>query len=183
MSNKEHILHTALALFAEQGYDRTPTSQIAREAGVSEGLIFRHYGSKDGLLAAIIQEGLAQIAKTMQSYDAEMAPAEAIARHIEQSFAQVRQHETFWRLVQKVRFQPAVKQLAAAQIEQVNHFVLEQLSAHFQKAGAAYPGEEARMLFALIDGITIHYLESPDYPLDAMQQFLIQKYSYGNQLD
>ena len=76
MSNKENILHTALRLFAEQGYDRTPTSQIAREAGVSEGLIFRHYGSKAGLgwksisvLAAGLQfKGIAKLVVAALSF-------------------------------------------------------------------------------------------------------------------
>ena len=47
---QENILNTALELFAKDGYDATSTSKIAKCAGVSEGLIFRHYGSKDGLL-------------------------------------------------------------------------------------------------------------------------------------
>ncbi|MBL7828296.1 MAG: TetR/AcrR family transcriptional regulator [Saprospiraceae bacterium] len=183
MTNKEQILQTALALFAEQGYDRTPTSQIAREAGVSEGLIFRHFGSKDALLAAIIQLGLSQIAESMQGYTGQAAPHGAIAEHIARSFALVRAHETFWRLVQKARFQPAVRQTAAAQIEEVNRFIVGQLTAHFQQAGSANPQLEALHLFALIDGVTIHYLDNPaEYPLDAMQQFLIQKYSDGNNM-
>jgi AcrR family transcriptional regulator len=47
---KELILQTALRLFSEQGYEATPTNRIAKEAGVSEGLIFRHFENKEGLL-------------------------------------------------------------------------------------------------------------------------------------
>src|SRR5690349_24601357 len=81
VTNKQQILQSALTLFAQQGYDRTPTSQIARAAGVSEGLIFRHYGSKAGLLEAIIRTGFGQIAETMQAYGAEADPSKAIALH------------------------------------------------------------------------------------------------------
>ena len=38
---EERIMEAALKLFAEQGYAGTPTSQIANEAGVSEGTIFK----------------------------------------------------------------------------------------------------------------------------------------------
>ncbi|MEO1436787.1 MAG: helix-turn-helix domain-containing protein, partial [Bacteroidota bacterium] len=55
------ILEVALDLFARQGYDSTSTSKIAMAAGVSEGLIFRHFGNKKGLLDAIMQSGKSQI--------------------------------------------------------------------------------------------------------------------------
>lgn len=182
MTNKENILQTALRLFAEQGYDRTPTSQLAREAAVSEGLIFRHYGNKSGLLAAIIAQGMAQVADSMQSYDEEtLDPREALAQHIERSFALVRTHESFWRLVHKVRFQPAVQAAAGGQIEQANQFILDHLAAHFQKAGVADPLLEARVLFALIDGITMHYVaDAAHYPLEAIQHALTKKYRHGH---
>lgn len=181
MSNKENIFQTALALFAEQGYDRTPTSQIARQAGVSEGLIFRHYGNKAGLLADIIRAGMAQVAESMRPYEEDgLDPREAIARHIERSFRLVREHETFWRLTQKVRFQAAVREIAGEQIEAANRFIVSHLADNFQKSGAADPLGEALLLFALIDGITIHYLTAPDeYPLAAIQLLLTEKYRHG----
>ena len=37
---KEKILNAALELFANDGYNVTSTSKIAKTAGVSEGLIF-----------------------------------------------------------------------------------------------------------------------------------------------
>ncbi|GER68046.1 TetR family transcriptional regulator [Weizmannia acidilactici] len=51
---KQKIMETAVALFAEKGYSNTPTSEIAKAAGVAEGTIFRHFGTKDNLLVAVI---------------------------------------------------------------------------------------------------------------------------------
>lgn len=39
-----------MQLFAEHGYDRTTTAQVARHAGVSEMTLFRHFASKEALL-------------------------------------------------------------------------------------------------------------------------------------
>lgn len=50
---RAHILDTALRLFSERGYRGTSTRRIAREAGVSEGLIFHHFARKRDLLAGI----------------------------------------------------------------------------------------------------------------------------------
>lgn len=181
MSNKEIILQAALQLFGEQGYDRTPTSQIAKQTGVSEGLIFRHYGNKAGLLAAIVQAGMAQIAETMQPYaEAHADPREAIVQHIEQSLTAIREHEAFWRLATKVRFQSAVQEIVGEQLETVNQFIVKHLTDNFRRLGAAAPEQEALLLFALIDGICLHWLQAPaDYPLDAMKDLLTKKYRHA----
>jgi AcrR family transcriptional regulator len=56
MDKKEKILTVALALFSSQGFDSTSTSLIAKKAEVSEGLIFRHFTNKEGLLMAIMEK-------------------------------------------------------------------------------------------------------------------------------
>ncbi len=181
MSKKEKILDAALQLFAENGYDRTPTSRIAREAGVSEGLIFLHFTNKAGLLQAIIEMGKAQVDASMQPYRRETSPREAILQHIRESFRLIRAHAGFWRLVHQVRHQPAVQAGAAAEIEQFNQGVAEQLSVPFRLLGAAQPEAEALLLFALIDGVATQYVQAPEqYPLDQVEHYILQKYAHDN---
>jgi AcrR family transcriptional regulator len=57
-ARREQILQTALGLFATQGFDATSTKQIAREAGIAEGLIFHYFPTKAGLLTAILEARL-----------------------------------------------------------------------------------------------------------------------------
>ena len=52
----EDILEAARALFTAKGPQAT-TSEIARKAGVSEGILFKRYGSKAGLLKAAMSSG------------------------------------------------------------------------------------------------------------------------------
>lgn len=180
MSNKEKIVQVALELFGQQGYDRSATSQIAQRAGVSEGLIFRHFGSKAGLLSAIIAQGLAQIAATMQAYAAEgIGPEDAILQHIDQSLNAIREQEKFWRLATQMRFQASVASVAGAQIEEINRFVLQGLTQNFQAMGRERPDLEAMLLFAQIDAICLHWLRAPEqYPLEDMKNLLKKKYSH-----
>src|SRR5579875_2572479 len=44
------ILQAARQALAEQGYARTTIREIARRAGVTHGLVMRHFGSKERLL-------------------------------------------------------------------------------------------------------------------------------------
>lgn len=52
-ARKKAIMREATRLFAEKGYDAVPVSEIARQAEVSEGAIFRHFKSKQDLLHSI----------------------------------------------------------------------------------------------------------------------------------
>jgi AcrR family transcriptional regulator len=51
---QQKIVETSIQLFAEKGYANTSTAEIARASGVSEGTIFKHYGTKDRLLLSVI---------------------------------------------------------------------------------------------------------------------------------
>ena len=51
---QQKIVETAIQMFAERGYASTATSEIAKAAGVAEGTIFRHFGSKENLLLSVI---------------------------------------------------------------------------------------------------------------------------------
>uniref|UniRef100_A0A831XG45 TetR/AcrR family transcriptional regulator n=1 Tax=Geobacter metallireducens TaxID=28232 RepID=A0A831XG45_GEOME len=51
---RERILDTAIGLFSTKGYLGTTTREIARQAGVAEVTLFRHFSSKEKLLEAVI---------------------------------------------------------------------------------------------------------------------------------
>jgi AcrR family transcriptional regulator len=53
-SAKERILLAAEELFAESGFDATPTSRIAERAGVPKGLVHYYFRRKPDLLAALV---------------------------------------------------------------------------------------------------------------------------------
>lgn len=55
------IIEAAIRLFAEKGYSNTSTSEIAKVAYVSEGSIFKQYGTKDKLLLSLIVPHLKEI--------------------------------------------------------------------------------------------------------------------------
>ncbi len=48
------LLDAATELFAERGFDRTTVRDIAAHAGVNQALLFRYFGSKDALYAAVM---------------------------------------------------------------------------------------------------------------------------------
>jgi AcrR family transcriptional regulator len=53
---RQRLQTAALELFAQQGYRGTTTKAIARRAGVSEALLFRHFSSKEDLYWSVLEQ-------------------------------------------------------------------------------------------------------------------------------
>jgi len=54
---RDALLQSAIELFAELGPASVSVRDVARHAGVNQGLIYRHFGSKEALLAEAIEQG------------------------------------------------------------------------------------------------------------------------------
>jgi AcrR family transcriptional regulator len=67
--NRVKILDAAARVFTEQGAAAS-TEQVAAEAGVAIGTVFRHFPTKSDLLAAIMKDTLAELADRMAAPDA-----------------------------------------------------------------------------------------------------------------
>jgi AcrR family transcriptional regulator len=67
--NRAKILEAATRVFAEHGAAAS-TEQVAAEAGVAIGTIFRHFPTKTDLLAAIMKDTLAGLVARMAEPDA-----------------------------------------------------------------------------------------------------------------
>ena len=53
---KEKILAAAEELFARKGFAGTTTRQLALAAGINEALLFRHFGNKEELYMAVLEQ-------------------------------------------------------------------------------------------------------------------------------
>lgn len=52
---REQILDAAMQVFAQKGFSRATNKDIAREAGITPGLIYHYFDSKETLLRAVIE--------------------------------------------------------------------------------------------------------------------------------
>src|SRR6478735_497384 len=53
---RQQLVATAMAVFAEHGYAGGSIRAIADKAGVSHATLIQHFGSKEGLLTAVLEE-------------------------------------------------------------------------------------------------------------------------------
>lgn len=64
--NRTAILRSARRLFAAQGF-RVPLTAIARDAGVGQGVLYRHFPTRMDLALAVFDENLTRIERTAAS--------------------------------------------------------------------------------------------------------------------
>ena len=78
MSRREQILETAAELFAAKGFHGVSVGEIGRACGISGPALYKHFASKDAVLAAmlvdisqrLLDEGQARVASADDAYDA-----------------------------------------------------------------------------------------------------------------
>ena len=70
------IIDAALRVFSEGSYAGATTADIAREAGVSEPILYRHFGSKRDLYFACLDEAWLRIRRKIEATIAALGAAE-----------------------------------------------------------------------------------------------------------
>lgn len=74
---KPLIDSAALRLFVEKGVDGTSVRDVAAEAGVSEGALYRHYESKDALVWALFADSFVAFARKLDALQSAAADTRA----------------------------------------------------------------------------------------------------------
>jgi AcrR family transcriptional regulator len=60
---RARVMAAVVASIAEVGYQRTTAAEIARRAGVTWGAVQHHFGDKDGILRAVLEEAFDDFAR------------------------------------------------------------------------------------------------------------------------
>jgi AcrR family transcriptional regulator len=76
-ARRQVIVDAALEVFAHGSYAGATTAEIARAAGVSEPILYRHFGSKRDLYLACIEEAWRRLREAFEEQAARLGPRDA----------------------------------------------------------------------------------------------------------
>jgi AcrR family transcriptional regulator len=168
---QEHILEAALDLFANEGVSSTPTSKIAKQAGVSEGLIFRHYKNKQGLLNALIKEAEKRQGELIGPILLETNPKKVIRKVIKIPFRLTGQKEkNFWKLQLILKWQPEYNKPDKMKP------LTDKLSGAFKELKYKDAKKEALLLNQIIEQVSTEILKGNMEQGETFRDFLLMKY-------
>ena len=171
MTEKQlNIINTALELFANDGYSAVSTSRIAQEASVSEGLIFRHFNNKEGLLEAIVAQAEEKLAALMTPIFAETNPKEVLRKGISAPFQILKKDQAFWRLQFKLKWETKYNNPDKMKPWE------DKLTQTFKQLNYEFPRMEAKKLLAITETTFIQILRNELKNKTAYKNFLLQSY-------
>ncbi len=142
--NRDALMRSARSLFASRGLS-VPLSSIARDAGVSQGVLYRHFPTRKDLALAVFEENVERIATTVEQRDPLVSELEA----------------AWTKLVELTVTDAAFVEIAVnsagdPQLEQVRGRItalLDPLIAGAQERGVVETGMTPRVLFVALRAI------------------------------
>ena len=176
---KQQIRKAGLRTFSRDGYHATTISRIAKLAGISKGLIYNYYESKEELLRDILRRGMEELGEMIDpDHDGRVTPSE-LRGLIEQTFDSLSTRPEYWKLYFSVLLQPSVTEKIQPEINRIYDSFLGMAINYFRESGSEDPEAEALILGSILDGVCFHFLLNPDkYPLDKVKEKLMN--IYGN---
>ena len=165
---QEKILNAALELFAMEGYKGTSTSKVAKEANVSEGLIFRHFKNKEGLLEAILKLGEERASTLFAEIVTESNPKEVIKKALELAMKTSldESEANFWKLQYKIKWE--LEMYGAHKMEPLKVALVNA----FTKLKYHNPEQNAEAILAVMDGMATRFFLDPTFDMKSLVNHL-----------
>jgi len=174
-SRKEQIMNAALELFAREGYANCSIARLARQTGISKGLMYNYFESKEALLVAIIDDGISEILAYFDPDHEGVLTSEELSGFITKVFSSIRDNQQFWILYISVILQPRVKELLEGEpFSNIMEQFGPMLMAYFTEMGFEDPALEMLTFSALIEGfgvLMVYAYPSVELPDDLLRSY------------
>ena len=174
--SKHKIMSAAFKLIAKNGYEATSIAMIAKMAGVSKGLLYNYFTSKEELVKALVMGAMDEGDKLIEELLSD-DPKQTLKNLFQWFFREMRERHDHWRLMTELTFKidkfDFVHDIVATKYTEY----VSMIQALLTQIGYKDALGEARVISALLDGMGIQALMARDgYPLDEMEEYLIDKY-------
>jgi len=163
---REAILHHALGLFAANGLHATKISDIAERAGMSQGLLYHYFRSKEEIYTELIRGAFERMNAAALGLEAlDMPPREKIELALTQLVKGIEEGEEFARMVM-LNAQAGISEVTPPEARRilseqsgVPYAVVERILRAGQREGTIKPhdaGEMSVAFWTAIKGLALH---------------------------
>ncbi len=176
-SKRNLIMESTLKLFAKHGVYHTTVNMIAQDAGISKGLMYNYFKSKEDLLRSVVFQGINKLLVLFDpDHDGVLTKTE-LKYFIEETFRTIQKDIQFWKIYFSVLSQPQVLKIVGGKFWEILNPVSKILENYFKRNRFKNPEIETRFFGAIMDGICINYIIDPDnFPLEEIKQKVIDLY-------
>jgi len=172
------ILDTALELFADRGFHETTISLIARKAGISKGLVYNYFESKESLLNEIFSLGMNELVNDFDLNNDGILTREVLIHYINITFLKLKENTKFYQLFFSLIIQPQVFGIFQDKFLNLIIPFLNILEKYYETKGIKYPGAMSHLFGAVLDGVGIDYIVNRNnFPLDEIKKLVIEMFT------
>ncbi len=171
--SREAVLDAAERVMAQQGFEAATVARIVEEAGIPPSSIYHYFGSKEGVLLAVLERGAERFLEALPAGRARLGSQQAHLRALVAVVASTLEKQPdFLRLLLVLAAQPRVTadgEVGAA-VNRVRGQALDRLAAQLAIVFGLSPDDAvtrdlAQFALAAFDGAFIAAQASPDATL------------------
>ncbi|PIE87156.1 MAG: hypothetical protein CSA03_01720 [Bacteroidetes bacterium] len=175
LKRREHILQSALKVFAEDGYHNASISKVSKEAGISKGLMYNYFESKEELLQTLIGDYLDEENAKVVALLKQPFTDEVFADLIRLSVEVLKKNPLQWKLYMDMANRPEVREIMQDRYVESQLLWVEKLTAFFTQRNAEDPMMEIQFFASTMTGLKVSYLMDPvNFPIDEMEKRMIK---------
>ena len=176
---KQLIMDAALELFACEGYYPTSISSIAEKAGVSKGLMYNYFESKEALIKEIIFSGMEEMLGIFDPNKDGILTEDEFVFFINEAFRMLTENLKFWKLYFAVIVQPPVLKLIDKRIREISKPLEDVMIQYYKSHGVKDARTEAILFGSVVDGLAMNYIMNPDgFPVESAKEMTKNRFGY-----
>jgi AcrR family transcriptional regulator len=170
---KELIMETALELFAESGFHATSMSQIAKKAGISKGLTYNYFESKNEILEEILDTSSRKFYENLDINHDGILSEDEFFQFIRQTFQLIKSNRRFWKLYSSVVLQTNILEAKNQSMAEKLAPVINLFRNFLVSKGSQDPDSDLLVISTLIRGASITMISSEFYPFELLEDKII----------
>jgi AcrR family transcriptional regulator len=180
-NTRKKILEAGLELFATTGYFPTSISELAKKAGISKGLIYNYFESKEALLKVIVMQGMENVFGLIDPNQRGVLTRDELRIMIQEMFRSIKKNQDFWKLYFMLMVQPSVSKLVIGDIYEAYMVYQAMIINQMKQMGSRDPLADTLFLQCILDGIAMNFVMNPAMiPLDALENRLLDIYQLND---
>lgn len=178
-TSRKKILDAALVVFAKDGYHSSTIGAIAKNAGISQGLMYNYFKSKEELLNELIIGMMETLmCEFMPINPDKKVNRKDIVNFINVGIDLVLKDPKFWKLYFSVFLQPDVFAIVMDKMLKMSEPYMKAIVKYFRDKGEKDPVTMMRYFSAIMDGIQLHCMIDPkNFPAEKVKKLLIKQFA------
>ena len=179
-ASKEKIRTAAMELFMKQGYYATSISDIAKQAGISKGLLYNYYKGKEELLSEMVEARIREVVEVMEEAVALETPSEQLKYIVNGAIDNIHKNPEVHRFYLHLQTQPE----ADEELIKYSHRIIEENTRQFElqckifeRMGEKEPRKRSLYFSSVLQGIMLMistYVQK--FPIEEIKKQIIREF-------